>query len=266
MRFRNILFGAALGTIAGVTISRTMRWQRTWGVDPADAGKALPGDDIVPEPVAIETRSIEIDAPPETIWPWLVQMGYGRAGWYSYDRLDQRGQSAYAIVDAWQTLKVGDIVPTHPDGGFEVVRLTPGSALVLRSDTDLVRRQSEAATGGPEESKVPVQGTPGVALSGAILSSTPQQFAASWAFVLEPVDGGRTRLIERFRVWYGAGSPASRFVMPFVGFGVFVMMQKQMRELKTRAEWRVAGTAAPTGRDGHDLPVDPVKEVVGATT
>jgi proline iminopeptidase len=236
MRARNVLIGAAIGTAAGVTISRVTRWWRTWGVEPDVAVRDLPGDDIIEDPLAIETRSITIDAPPRAVWPWLVQMGYGRGGWYSYDQLDQRGASASSIVDEWQALAVGDIVPTHPTGGFEVARLEPEAALVLRSDTELVRRQAEAgqqADGGTDGTE---KETPGVAMSGAILSSTPQQFKASWAFVLEPLPGGRTRLIERFRVWYGAGSPGSRFVMPFVGFGVFVMMQRQMMGIKTRAE------------------------------
>ena len=90
---------------------------------PDQASRRLPGDEIVPEPVAIETRGITIDAPPATVWPWLVQMGYGRAGWYSYDQLDQRGASADEIVPAWQELAVGDILPTHPGGGFEVAIL-----------------------------------------------------------------------------------------------------------------------------------------------
>ena len=106
--------------------------------------RPLPGDDVVAEPVASETRGITIDAPPEHVWPWLVQMGFGKAGWYSYDRLDQRGKSADGIVEAWQTLEVGDIVPTHPGGGFEVVEPRPGPGLVLRSDTALVTAQAEA--------------------------------------------------------------------------------------------------------------------------
>ena len=116
-----------------------------WSVVPDEADRVLPGDELVPEPVAIETRGITIDAPPSAVWPWLVQMGYGRAGWYSYDQLDQRGASAQEIVPEWQTLAVGDILPTHPGGGFEVAILEPKRALVVRSDTALVRAQAEAA-------------------------------------------------------------------------------------------------------------------------
>ena len=196
---------------------------------------------MVPDPMAIETRGITIDAPPERVWPWLVQMGFGKAGWYSYDRLDQRGSSADGIVDAWQTLAVGDIVPTHPGGGFLVEEIDPGHALVLRSDTELVTSQAEAwaKRAAAERAAAPARPSrapAGLAASSAILGATPQQFAASWAFVIEPLDGGRTRLIERFRVWFGESSRASRFATQIVGFGVFVMLQKQMVGIKTRAE------------------------------
>jgi hypothetical protein len=185
--------------------------------------------------VASETRGITIDATPDRIWPWLVQMGYGKAGWYSYDQLDQRGASADEIVEAWGAVKVGDIMPTHPGGGFEIVELQPDRALVLRSDTALVQAQSEtwATRTGIEPADA---STRGLAASSAILNQTPQQFSASWAFVIEPLDGGRSRLIERFRVWYGESGVASHVVMPAVGFGVFVMMQRQMTGIRTRAE------------------------------
>ena len=249
MRVRNMMVGAAIGTILGVTVSRTRRWWLQWGIEPDERIKALPGDEVVADPVASETRGITIEASPEHVWPWLVQMGFGRAGWYSYDRLDQRGKSADGIVDEWQAIKVGDIVPTHPGGGFEVVAVEPGRSLVLRSDTALVMAQaaaSEAATKAERKSKAeadepiePIEGgrmPAGLQASGAILGATPQQFSASWSFVLEPIGDGRTRLVERFRVWYGESGFGSHVLMPAVGFGVFVMLQKQMVGIKARAE------------------------------
>ena len=259
MRIRFMLFAAVLGTVIGVAVSRLVRWRRTWGADPEETTRRLPGDEVVTEPVASETRGITIDAPPERIWPWLVQMGFGRAGWYSYDRLDQRGKSADAIVEAWQPLAVGDIVPTHPGGGFEVAAIEPGRSLVLKSDTALVTAQAKAWAERPEKAKGE-PGTPapeaeseaeketrtaGLAASSAILGTTPQQFSASWAFVIEPMSGGRSRLIERFRVWYGESGVASHVAMPVVGFGVFVMMQRQMLGIKTRAE-RLAREGTPS--------------------
>jgi hypothetical protein len=242
MRIRFVVFGTVLGTVIGVTVSRVVRWWRTWGTDPLEATKPLPGDGAVADAVASETRGITIDAPPERVWPWLVQMGFGRAGWYSYDVLDQRGHSADAIVEPWQSLQVGDIMPTHPGGGFEVVSIDRGRSLVLRSDTELVTAQANAfaerqAAAASTAGEPPGTMTPGLAASSAVLGVTPQQFAASWAFVLEPIAGGQTRLIERFRVWYGEAGPfVPHVVMPVVGFGVFVMMQKQMVGIKARAE------------------------------
>ena len=272
MRVRRIMAGAAIGTMIGITVSRTRRWWLTWGIEADEKTKALAGDEVVSLPVASETRGITIDATPDRIWPWLIQMGYGRAGWYSYDRLDQRGKSADGLVEAWQDLKVGDIMPTHPGGGFEVVSVEPGRSLVLRSDTALVMAQAAAADA--EAKRKATEGgadapaekpTAGVQASGAILGATPQQFSASWAFVLEPMGGGQTRLIERFRVWYGESGFGAHVAMPVVGFGVFVMLQKQMVGIKARAERSArerTGTVAttfPVATATKGEPMAPVK-------
>ena len=98
MRKRIAIVGAIIGTTAGIGIGRTVRTWRTWGIDPLEANKPLAGDELVPVPSAIETRSITIDAPPEAVWPWLVQMGFDRGGWYSYDQLDMRGTSTAKIL------------------------------------------------------------------------------------------------------------------------------------------------------------------------
>ncbi len=269
MRLRFMLAGVAIGTAAGIAVSEARRWRRTWGIDPDEAARALPGDDVVAQPVATETRGITIEATPDRIWPWLVQMGFGKAGWYSYDQLDQRGASADEIVGAWGDIKVGDIIPTHPGGGFEVVELQPDRALVLRSDTALVKAQAEAWAAKTGDATEPLEtSTKGLAASGAILGQTPQQFSASWAFVIEPLEGGRSRLIERFRVWYGESGVASHVVMPAVGFGVFVMMQRQMVGIRDRAE-RLArvGMAPPEPlRPGASIGPRPSEEAVSPPT
>ena len=272
MRVRRMMAGVAIGAVAGITVSRTRRWWLTWGIEADEKTKTLPGDDVVTTPVASETRGITIETTPDRIWPWLTQMGYGRAGWYSYDRLDQRGKSADGIVDAWQTIKVGDIVATHPGGGFEVVTVEPGRSLVLRSDTALVMAQAAAAeteakrkANGSDTESRGEKPTVGVQASGALLGATPQSFSASWAFVLEPMGGGQTRLIERFRVWYGESGFGAQVVMPVVGFGVFVMLQKQMVGIKARAE-RLAreraggpGTTFPVSAATRGEPMAPVR-------
>jgi hypothetical protein len=242
MRVRIAIAGAVIGTTVGITIGRTVRWWRTWGVDPVEARKVLPGDDLVATPTAIDTRGIIIDAPPDAVWPWLVQMGYGRGGWYSYDQIDMLGKSADRILPGFQVIAVGDVLPTSPNSGFAVRIAEQARALVLYSDTESVAAEAAKAA----EAK-PAGGTDvpaGLAATGAILRTTPPDFAASWAFVLEPLDGGRTRLIERFRVRFGVAGPGFRVIAPVMGFGVFVMMQRQMRGILARAERTAVAPAA----------------------
>ncbi|MEX1295270.1 MAG: hypothetical protein AB1Z67_03765 [Candidatus Limnocylindrales bacterium] len=199
--------------------------RQTWGVSPAEAERSLPGDELVPDAIVAETRGIDIDAPPETVWPWLVQMGYGRAGWYSYDRIDMDGRSADVILDDFQELAEGDRLPTHPGGGFEVRTLHPNEALVLYLDTELVNTADEAED-------IPA-GLLGAGFMGDMAMS---EFRASWAFILEPASGGRTRLIERTRLWAADSGGPQRVALPLMGLGVFVMTRKQMLGLKERAE------------------------------
>ena len=227
---KRIVVGSALAAAGWAAYATTMRWYRTWGIDPAEAEKALPGDDLVPEPTACDTRGLTIDAPPEAVWPWLVQMGYGRGGWYSYDAVDMKGASAGAILPEHQSLAAGDVVPTDPGGGFIVRVVEPEQALVLYIDPEVLAARNAAT--------VPVaDATPGLAASGRFLETAlPPQFTAAWAFVLEPLDGGRTRLLERFRIRLDGASTGSRFLGPLLDFGLFVMTQRQMLGIRARAE------------------------------
>ena len=231
---RIAIAGAIIGTTVGIGVSRTVRTWRTWGIDPQEAEKPLAGDDLVANPSAIETRAITIDAPPAAVWPWLVQMGFDRGGWYSYDQLDMRGTSAAKILPEHQALAVDDIVPTSPTTGFIVRQIEPGRSLVLFSDTALVQHQAEEAMGAVKDDARAVPA--GLAASGTFLSRTPREFAASWAFVLEPLDGGRTRLVERFRVRFEGPAPAFRVIGPIMGFGVFMMVRRQLLGIRERAE------------------------------
>ena len=147
MRVRIAIAGAVIGTAAGITIGRTVRWWRTWGFDPIEAAKALPGDDLVPTPTAIDTRGITIDAPPDAVWPWLVQMGYGRGGWYSYDQLDMRGESAESHHPGpGRAHRSATSCPTSPDSGFavRVARARPGARPVSRHRDSWPRRPRRA--------------------------------------------------------------------------------------------------------------------------
>jgi len=208
-------------------------WWRDWGVVPEELARHLPGDDLIPEASASDTRGIRIAAPPEAIWPWLMQMGYGRAGWYSYDAIDMAGRSSGTLDPALDALKVGDVVPTHPGGGFIVRLLEPERALVLYSDTELMQDQEAAAhAAGLDEGSANVRAT------GAFMEKAqPTEFSASWAFVLEPTADGGTRLIERVRTRFGeSDKPWTRYTLPVMGFGVFVMVRRQLLVIKERAE------------------------------
>jgi hypothetical protein len=211
-------------------------WWRSWGKDPTESDRPLAGDELVPAATEAETRGITIAAPPAQVWPWLVQMGFGRAGWYSYDRVDMARRSTDTIVPEWQSLAAGDTMPTHPGGGFVVKTVDPQRALVLYLDNEVVKswieRPAEYAAGN---GKTP----PNLAAAGAFMNAAqPPEFAASWAFVLEPLGDDRTRLVERFRVHFGEGRPWNRYTLPLMGFGVFVMMRKQMMGIRERAERR----------------------------
>ncbi len=216
--------------------------QQTWGVEPGDAERSLPGDDVVKDPSIVETRAITISAAPDGIWPWLTQMGFGRGGWYSYDRLDNAGGSVRRILPEFQDLKVGDTVPAFPGGGFRVESIEPGRSLVLYLDSELMKQQTEAAraaaiaaapSGGDGSQK---KSPAGLQAAGAMGGMTMPQMRGTWAMVLDPVDATQTRLIERMRIETPEPSKGQRMGLPFMGMGVFFMTRKQMLGIKERAE------------------------------
>lgn len=233
-----ILMAGAAGFATGLLLQARME-QQTWGVSPGDATRELPGDDLVPVPDAVETRSLRIEAPPEAVWPWLVQMGWGRGGWYSYDKLDMDRPSADEILAEFQDLAEGDLVRAHPEGGFVARVVEPGHALVLYLDTELVQGQAEttrdaAATDAAEDTP------PGLQAAGVMGNVAMPDFRGTWAFVLEPAPGEGTWLIERLRVWTGQGGPAQQLSLPLFGLGTFLMTRKHMLGLKERAERHAA--------------------------
>ncbi|MCU0477254.1 MAG: hypothetical protein MUE92_00670 [Chloroflexi bacterium] len=266
MRARSLFFlGAAAAAAGGVAAyAFAIRpWWRSWGVDPADAELAFAGDDLVPDATVIETRGVEIGAPPDAVWPWLVQMGYNRAGWYSYDVVDMKGASVDRIVPELQELAVGDLVPNSPDTAFAVRVLDPGRALVLYADEKLVEEQVAAArerkAAGEAVEETPVN----LRAAGKAMPAMPG-FAASWAFILRPLDDGqRTRLVERFRVRMPAPEgPAAGVMANAFGLGVFAMTRKQMLGIRDRAEAALiaAGISAEFAqRTGGAAAPDPIR-------
>ncbi|HEY6531708.1 MAG TPA: hypothetical protein VIY72_05355 [Acidimicrobiales bacterium] len=208
----------ALGAIALVGIEALLVHQgRTYGSTPTERRDPFPGDDLVTAPDVVTTHAITIDAPPASVWPWLIQMGWGRAGWYTARWVDlllfpANGPSADRILTEWQGLAEGDHVPDGPpetDCGFVVAQLQKGRALVLRSDSHLPKHWRE------------------------------QEWARldwSWAFVLRPLDGAtRTRFLFRSRWttrpwWLTLG--AHLLVVP----ADLVMSRSMLRGVRARAE------------------------------
>jgi hypothetical protein len=224
-----------LSVAAGIAIAfglQAREQSRSWGLLPGDADRALPGDDLVAKPDHIETRSLIIEARPAEVWPWLVQMGYGRGGWYSYAQLDRpwsppgrsAGRSADTVLEELQDLAVGDMVPTHPGGGFEARVVETDAALVLYLDDTMVREQAQALVD---------EGT--VTAAESVVDRDMPTFRLSWAFVLQEESGGRSRLIERFRLHVDLSAPQRRG-LPVLGLGVFALMRTQMLGIKRRVE------------------------------
>jgi hypothetical protein len=184
-------------------------WQRRWGTQSDEAERTLPGDEIVQQPNYLTTRAITVDAPPEDIYPWLLQMGYHRGGLYSYDILDRLfgftdAPSATTILPEFQDLKVGDAIPLGRGEPFPVRELIPNRAFILGGE--------QPDTG----------------------------LAWSWQTVLEPIDDSHTRLITRNRGRFSE-TPLVRALMLAVDVAAFVMVRRWLMVLKARAEARYAG-------------------------
>ena len=124
--------------LAGVSVyALAIRpWLLRWGATAAERSKSLPGDLLVPQANSSATRAITIDAPPERVWPWIVQIGQGRGGFYSYTWLENlvgcEIVNAGTIHAEWQDLKPGDSLRLHPKmPGLPVAILEKNRALVL---------------------------------------------------------------------------------------------------------------------------------------
>jgi hypothetical protein len=107
-------------------------WSLNWGSTDEEINRQMPGDGILEQPTFIATRAISIEASPEEIWPWIIQIGYKRAGFYSYDRLDNDGiHSSDYILPEYQGLQVGDLIPMTKDINARVTELEPHRSMVM---------------------------------------------------------------------------------------------------------------------------------------
>ena len=115
---------------AGVYVWVVKPWHMRWGATDDEVARAMPGDDLIPD-AGSATRAISIDATPGDVWPWLVQIGYGKAGWYSYDWIDNDFESsAHQILPEYQDLAVGDKILMMPAMGFVVKSIDGDRSIV----------------------------------------------------------------------------------------------------------------------------------------
>ena len=198
--------------VLGVVYALLVRpWHLHRGSTKDEVQRSLPGDELVPDPKFVWNQAVTIHAPAAEVWPWVVQIGNQRAGWYSWDGIhrllgvagsvdDPRG-SANRIIPELQDLKVGDEIRMMPEDtgmpGYAVVAIEPDRALVTHID---------------------------------------DENGASWVWVLEPVDEETTRLIARFRQSWAPGLMNGFMFWIADELGSLVMQPKTLSGIKQRAE------------------------------
>jgi hypothetical protein len=192
-------------------------WFGRWGTTPDDLARVMPGDAVIVNPTHSATAAVTVDAPPDDIWPWLVQMGYRRGGLYSYDWLDRLfgildRPSANRILPEFQHLAVGDTILLGPTGRGEELTVT-----ALEASRALV------------------------------LSYNAHGMEWVWQFGLYPLDNNRTRLVSRGTERIPTTASGWLF-MRVMEPAAFVMTRRMLLGLKQRAE-----TLRASGHTGDTL-------------
>jgi hypothetical protein len=175
-----------------------------WGATKAEIDRALPGDDRVRDPFVVSTRAVSIAAAPRDVWPWLAQMGNGRGGLYSYDRLDMLfgylvAPSSDVILQEFQQLAAGDVIPLGRGPDWPVYLADPEHALVVE----------------------------------------PTAGNVTWCWALDTADDSCTRLVSRVRSRVGSRSLVM-LLGPLVDLPWFLMERKMLLGIARRAEARCA--------------------------
>lgn len=188
---------AALPVFVAAPLFRS--WHLRWGATAVEVASPMPGDELVPASHFTATRAITINAPPEEVWPWVMQVGIKRAGFYSYDLLDSLGlPSSNTVLPEWQSLRVGDVAAPM------TAKPNPNTSFVVA------------------EKKFPVH-----------LVWVKPDSSWSWRFIRLP--GNRTRLVTRLKQHYRPGL-SLLLTVPLLEFADFPMMRKMLYGIKNRAE------------------------------
>ena len=215
--FKKIGLGLAIlgGASLGVYLRFIRPWQLRWGATDEEVARAMPGDDVVKRPTFNATRAITIRARPEEIWPWIVQIGFGRAGFYSYDLLDNLGKpSADRIILELQQIEVGTWIPMSgkvtEETAFRVMAFEPNQWMLWK------------------------------------------KAASTWAWKLISIDEEHTRLIIRLKCHYRWARPTILTDLILMEIGDFPMMRKCLLGIEQRAEMLAAERTrkAATGQPG----------------
>jgi len=195
---------ALLGLVLAVYLTWARPYQLRWGATDTEVNQQMPGDEINRHPTFLATRAITIEGTPEQIWPWLLQMGYGRAGFYAYDIFENIGsprgiRSADSIVPELQQFKVGDDMPISPAGGLSFYAIEPNQYLIWKGDEDY----------------------------GGFI----------WA--MYPLDNNHTRLISRARLSYSWDQPVQLAFDLLTEFSDHLAVRKILQGVKGRVEGKV---------------------------
>ena len=219
---RQSSIGATAAVVAAGGYATLYRLGQTWGATDQERKQALVGDELLPNARAWTTHAITIEAPAPKVWPWLVQMGWGRAGWDTYRWVDRllfpaNGPSADQILPGQQRLQEGDRLPDGPpevDCWFTVERLEPSRLLVLRSTRHLPASWRQR----------------GLSMEWI------------WSWHLHEPTSGRTRVVQRNRMrldpwWF------ERVFLATIVPADFVMARSHLRGLRDRVEGSTSSAA-----------------------
>jgi len=179
-------------------------YQLIWGAEDQEISATLPGDEIIQSPDFFATRAITIHGTPQEIWPWIIQMGYNRAGFYGYDLLENLGSargmlSAEDIIPEFQNFQVGDVVPISAVVDMNFQAIEPNWYLIWSG------RDSED----------------------------------SFLWLLQPIDSDRTRLISRIRWSYDWTRPQTQVLVLFTEFTDHIAVRKILMGVKGRVEGEI---------------------------
>lgn len=213
-RFRPLLLAIGFNIISWIAFLLVLllfyfvwlrEYQLNWGATAEDVSRYMPGDELHENPRFNTTRAVEINATPEQIWPWIVQMGYSKGGFYGFDKLDNGGHpSAEHIIPEYQNLKVGDSIPSGEYKGklfylLEVVEMEPQESMLW------------------------------------VFLGTPW-IGATWSWGLYKIDDKRTRLVSRLRQSYTFDSFEAIVSWSLFDTVEILMMRTTLLGIKLRAE------------------------------